>query len=71
MLTKSTKTHRMIKRQASEFPPFSHTHAEDFINHCLPKEIKDRFFIIDLDELENCEDADKIQKVTGLYAKVI
>ena len=51
---------------------FSHPgNAEDFINHCLPKETKDRFFIIDLDELENCEDADTIQKVTELYAKVI
>lgn len=45
--------------------------AEDFINNCLPKETKDRFFIIDIDELESCEDADRIQKVTELYAKVI
>lgn len=45
--------------------------AEDFINNCLPKETKDRFFIIDIDELENCNDCDKVQKVTSLYAKVI
>ena len=45
--------------------------AEDFINSCLPKETKDRFFIIDIDELDRCEDADRIQKVTKLYAKVI
>lgn len=44
--------------------------AEDFINNCLPKETKDRFFIIGIDELESCEDADRIQKVTELYAKV-
>lgn len=45
--------------------------AEDFINNCLPKETKGRFFIISADELEKCEDADRIQKVTELYAKVI
>ena len=45
--------------------------AEDFINNCLPKEAKDRFFIIYIDELENCDDCDKVQKVTSLYAKVI
>lgn len=44
--------------------------AEDFINNCLPKETKDRFFIISIDELESCDDADSIQKVTELYAKV-
>ena len=45
--------------------------AEDFINNCLPKETKESFFIIDLDELKNCDDCDKIKKVTALYAKVI
>lgn len=45
--------------------------AEDFINNCPPKETKDRFFIIDIDELKSCEDADRIQKVTELYAKII
>ena len=45
--------------------------AEDFINNCLPKESKDRFFIIDIDELESCNDYDKVQKVTAMYAKVI
>ena len=45
--------------------------AEDFINKCLPKETKERFFIIDIDELESCNDCDKVQKVTALYAKVI
>lgn len=51
---------------------FSHpANAEDFINKCLPKETKDRFFIIDIGELENCEDADRVQKITELYAKII
>ena len=45
--------------------------AEDFIEKCLPEATKDEFFIIDIDELETCEDADRIQKVTKLYAKVI
>lgn len=45
--------------------------AEDFINNCLPKETKENFFIIDIDELETCDDYDKVQKVTELYAKVI
>ena len=45
--------------------------AEDFINNCLPKETKNRFFIIDIDELESCDDCDKVQKVTAMYAKVI
>lgn len=45
--------------------------AEDFINNCLPKETKGRFFIISVDELEKCDDADRIQKVTELYAKVV
>ena len=45
--------------------------AEDFINNCLLKETKNRFFIIDIDELESCDDCDKVQKVTALYAKVI
>ena len=45
--------------------------AEDFINNCLPKETKERFFIIDIDELESCNDCDKVQKVTTMYAKVI
>lgn len=45
--------------------------AEDFINNCLPEETKDRFFIIGLNELEKCEDCDKVQKVTDLYAKII
>lgn len=45
--------------------------AEDFINNCLPPETKDRFFIIDLDELEKCEDCEKVQKATDLYAKIV
>ena len=44
--------------------------AEEFINNCLPKDTKERFFIIDIDELESCDDCDKVQKVTSLYAKV-
>ena len=47
------------------------SNAEEFINNCLPGEIKEKFFIIDIDELENCNDCDKVQKVTSLYAKVI
>ena len=47
------------------------SNAESFINNCLPEETKDRFFIIDIDELESCDDCDKVQKVTSLYAKVI
>lgn len=45
--------------------------AEDFINNCLPVETKERFFIIGIDELEKCDDCDKVQKVTSVYAKVI
>ena len=45
--------------------------AEDFINNCLPDATKESFFIIDIDELEACDDCDRIQKVTKLYAKVI
>lgn len=45
--------------------------AEDFINNCLPQDTKERFFIIDIDELEACDDYDKVKKVTSLYAKVI
>lgn len=47
------------------------SNAEDFIEKCLPEETKERFFIIDIDELESCDDCDKVQKVTSLYAKVI
>lgn len=49
--------------------------AEDFINNCLPEESKERFFIINIDELEACEDCDKVQKIEfpfpSMYAKVI
>lgn len=45
--------------------------AEDFINNCLPQDTKERFFIIDIDELEACDDCDRIQNVTNLYAKLI
>lgn len=47
------------------------SNAEDFINNCLPEETKERFFIIDIDELEKCDDCDKVQKVTSMYAKAI
>ena len=47
------------------------SNAEEFIDNCLPGETKEKFFIIDIDELENCNDCDKVQKVTSLYAKVI
>lgn len=49
----------------------SPVNAEDFIEKCMPAETNDRFFIIYLDELEQCEDYDRIQKVTEKYAKVI
>ena len=45
--------------------------AEDFVNNCLPKETKNRWFIIDIDGMESCDDCDKVQKVTTMYAKVI
>lgn len=47
------------------------SNAEDFINNCLPASTRERFFIIDIDELEACDDCDKVQKVTTFYAKVI
>lgn len=69
-INKSTQDDRKTKVTVTAV--FSNPdNAEDFINNCLPKETKDRFFIIDIDELESCEDADRIQKVTELYAKVI
>lgn len=45
--------------------------AEDFIDKCMPAENAERFFIINVDELEKCEDYNRIQKVTSKYAKVI
>lgn len=49
--------------------------AEDFINNCLPDGTKERFFIIDIDELEKCDDCDKVQKLeypfNSMYAEVI
>lgn len=45
--------------------------AEDFIDKCMPSETKERFFIIDVNELEKCENCDRILKVTETYAKVI
>lgn len=47
------------------------SNAEDFIEKCLPTETKERFFIIDIDDLERCDDCDKVQKVTSLYAKLV
>ena len=49
--------------------------AEDFINNCLPDDTKERFFIIDIDELAKCDDCDKVQKLeypfNSMYAEVI
>ena len=49
--------------------------AEDFINNCLPEETKDSFFIIYIDELEKCDDFDKLKKLeypfNSMYAEVI
>lgn len=49
--------------------------AEDFINKCLPDGTKERFFIIDIDELEKCDDCDKVKKLeypfNSMYAEVI
>lgn len=51
------------------------SNAEDFINKCLPEETKERFLIINIDELKACEDCDKVQKIEfpfpSMYAKVI
>lgn len=33
----------------------------NFIKKCLPEETKERFFVVDADALEACEDADKIK----------
>lgn len=69
-IDKSTQDDR--KTKVTITATFSHPdNAEDFINSCLPKETKDKFFIIRLADLESCEDADRIQKVSGFYAKVI
>ena len=49
--------------------------AEDFINKCLPDDTKERFFIIDNDNLEACDDCDKVKKLeypfNSMYAEVI
>lgn len=69
-IDKNTQDDRKTKINVSAV--FAHPdNAEDFIEKCLPKETKDNFFIIHLDELEKCDDCDKVQKVTALYAKVI
>ena len=69
-IDKSTQDDR--KTKVTVTATFSNPdNAEDFINNCLPKETKDRFFIIRLADLESCEDADRIQKVSEFYAKVI
>ena len=53
------------KTKVSVAATFSYpANAEDFIKKCLPEETRDRFFIIAIDGLEKCEDADRIQKVT-------
>ena len=69
-IDKSTQDDRKTKITVAA--TFSYPiNAEDFVNNCLPKETKDRFFIINIDELEKCDDCDKVQKVNSLYAKVI
>lgn len=69
-IDKSTQDDR--KTKVTVTATFSHPgNAEDFINNCLPKNTKDRFFIIRLADLESCEDAARIQKVSEFYAKVI
>lgn len=35
----------------------------NFIKKCLPEETKERFFVVDADALESCEDADKIKRL--------
>lgn len=47
----------------------------NFIKKCLPKETKERFFVVDADALESCEDADKIKRLehskeSRLYAYI-
>ena len=66
------KTHDDRKTKITVIAVFrTPINAEEFINNCLPDDTKERFFIIDIDELETCDDCDKVQKVTSLYAKVI
>lgn len=69
-IDKSTQDDRKTKVNVTAV--FSNPdNAEDFVNSCLPKKTKDRFFIIWLADLESCEDADRIQKVSEFYAKII
>ena len=35
----------------------------NFIKKCLPEETRERFFVIDADDLEACKDADKIKRL--------
>ena len=35
----------------------------NFIKKCLPEETKERFFVVDADALEACENADKINRL--------
>lgn len=35
----------------------------NFIKKCLPKDTKERFFVVNTDALEACEDADKIKRL--------
>lgn len=35
----------------------------NFIKKCLPEETKERFFVVDADALESCEDAYKIKRL--------
>lgn len=47
----------------------------NFIKKCLPEETKERFFVIDADDLEACKDADKIKRLehseeTKVYAYI-
>lgn len=65
-IDKNTQDDRKTKiRVVAVFDYLSN--AEDFINNCLPAGNKDRFFIIDIDELENCDDCDKVQKINSIY----
>lgn len=60
------------KTKAKVVATFSYpVNAEEFIKKCLPADTKDRFFIIAIDDLEKCDDADRIQKVSEFYAKII
>lgn len=43
--------------------------AEKFIKKCLPDDARNKFFMIDVDDLNDCEDYEKIKR-DGIYAYI-